>query len=466
MNQPFIINYSNQTSTFPAYEEITGAVRIAPNSVRLAITGHARDLLTIKSGWYLLCDTGDETSELREITGINQAERKLIIATPFTVEPTDTNIRVVKVQSANTVCVYNSGADDLYVDGEVLAAGDKLLWTNMAGEPPIVLYGTGDYQVSNGDIYTPVVVEPVGQALTRVSDTNVTLTLGGSPTDALLKAVSITAGWSGTLAASRGGLGLDTSGSTGFPSVTAGAWSVLSAAAFRAAIGAGTGSGTVTSVSGTANRISSTGGSTPVIDIDAAYVGQTSITTLGTITTGVWSGTAIALNKIATVTASRALVSDGSGLISASTVTATELGYLSGVTSAIQTQLDAKTGYVGTPVNLTGQTAAIAATTAYTLPAQDGFYRVSMTLCITTAGGASSTIGFQFRFTNAADNTQKTTPNINDVTRTATNTTGAVSNYSFVCYAKASTALQYIVNYASSGTPAAYSFDLVVEKIK
>lgn len=53
--------------------------------------------------------------------------------------------------------------------------------------------------------------------------------------------------------------------------------------------------GTVTSVSGTANRITSTGGTTPVIDISAAYVGQTSITTLGTITTGVWNGTNIAL---------------------------------------------------------------------------------------------------------------------------------------------------------------------------
>lgn len=51
--------------------------------------------------------------------------------------------------------------------------------------------------------------------------------------------------------------------------------------------------GTVTSVSGTANRITSTGGATPVIDIDAAYVGQASITTLGTISTGVWNGTAV-----------------------------------------------------------------------------------------------------------------------------------------------------------------------------
>ena len=51
--------------------------------------------------------------------------------------------------------------------------------------------------------------------------------------------------------------------------------------------------GIVTSVSGTANRITSTGGTTPVIDISASYVGQSSITTLGTIGTGVWQGTVI-----------------------------------------------------------------------------------------------------------------------------------------------------------------------------
>lgn len=42
------------------------------------------------------------------------------------------------------------------------------------------------------------------------------------------------------------------------------------------------------------------------------------------------------------LTASRALVSNGSGKIGVSAVTATELGYLDGVTSAIQTQLNAK----------------------------------------------------------------------------------------------------------------------------
>lgn len=44
--------------------------------------------------------------------------------------------------------------------------------------------------------------------------------------------------------------------------------------------------GFVTSVSGTTNRITSTGGTTPVIDISASYVGQSSITTVGALSSG------------------------------------------------------------------------------------------------------------------------------------------------------------------------------------
>lgn len=56
-----------------------------------------------------------------------------------------------------------------------------------------------------------------GEALTKTDDTNVTLTLGGAPTTAVLNATSVTVGWSGTLAASRGGFGLDASASSGVP---------------------------------------------------------------------------------------------------------------------------------------------------------------------------------------------------------------------------------------------------------
>lgn len=47
-----------------------------------------------------------------------------------------------------------------------------------------------------------------GAALTKVDDTNVTLTLGGGPSTALLTAASLTLGWTGQLGVTRGGTGL------------------------------------------------------------------------------------------------------------------------------------------------------------------------------------------------------------------------------------------------------------------
>ncbi len=58
-----------------------------------------------------------------------------------------------------------------------------------------------DFSAQFGSPYT-------ASALTEINDTNVTLTLGGTPATSLLKAVSITAGWTGQLSVSRGGTGL------------------------------------------------------------------------------------------------------------------------------------------------------------------------------------------------------------------------------------------------------------------
>lgn len=65
------------------------------------------------------------------------------------------------------------------------------------------------------------------------------------------------------------------------------------------------------------------------------------------------------------LTASRALVSDSDGKVATSAVTATELGYLDGVTSKVQTQLNAKQGTISgaattiTSTNLTTNRALI-----------------------------------------------------------------------------------------------------------
>ena len=89
-------------------------------------------------------------------------------------------------------------------------------------------------------------------------------------------------------------------------------------------------SGTVTSVNGTVNRITSTGGTDPILDISANYVGQTSLKTLGTITTGVWNGTDIALADGGT----NASLTASNGGIFYSTATAGEI--LAGTATAGQ----------------------------------------------------------------------------------------------------------------------------------
>lgn len=196
----------------------------------------------------------------------------------------------------------------------------------------------------------------------------------------------------------------------------------------------GGGTGTVTSVSGVADRTTITGVATvnPTVDIAATYVGQNTITTLGTVSTGTWNATAIAVNKMAAITASRAVVSDGSGFISAATTTATEIGYVNGVTSAIQTQLNAKqatitfgtgvqtalgvnigsagapvlfNGALGTPssgtvTNLTGTASInINGTVGATTPTTGVFTTLvagsTTSLLLGTAGSAVGNIGFR-----------------------------------------------------------------------
>ena len=73
---------------------------------------------------------------------------------------------------------------------------------------------SGDVALSGGGTTNPMTWLTPG-ALTKVDDTNVTLTLGGTPTTALLRAASLTLGWTGTLALARGGTAANLTASTG-----------------------------------------------------------------------------------------------------------------------------------------------------------------------------------------------------------------------------------------------------------
>ena len=79
---------------------------------------------------------------------------------------------------------------------------------------------------------------------------------------------------------------------------------------------------------------------TPSGDVTLTNAGVFGIASGVIVNADVSASAAIAFSKMENLTTSRALVSDGNGDVSVSAVTSTEIGYLDGVTSSIQTQLD------------------------------------------------------------------------------------------------------------------------------
>lgn len=142
-------------------------------------------------------------------------------------------------------------------------------------------------------------------ALTKTDDTNVTLTLGGSPTNALLAATSLTLGWNGQLSVARGGTGVSTTPANGqlligngtgytVANLTAGSNISITNTAGGISISSSNPGGTVTSVAAltlgtTGTDLSSTvanGTTTPVITLN---VPTASATNRGALSSTDWS---------------------------------------------------------------------------------------------------------------------------------------------------------------------------------
>jgi hypothetical protein len=114
--------------------------------------------------------------------------------------------------------IHGGTSQTTYILGDILYAStantlSKLTGNTTSGIQYLSQTGTGAVSaapvwatISGGDI--------TGTALTKVDDTNVTLTLGGTPTTALLRTASITAGWAGVLSGARGGTGVANTGLT------------------------------------------------------------------------------------------------------------------------------------------------------------------------------------------------------------------------------------------------------------
>ena len=153
------------------------------------------------------------------------------------------------------------------IDGVTLVAGDRVLVKNQ---------GTA----SENGIYVAV----ASGAASRSSDANGTADTGEltSGTFTFVEAGTVNFD-SGFVVSTDGTITVGTTGIT---------WTQFSGAgSFEAGDGLSK-SGTQVNVNVTSNRTAITA---DAIDISANYVGQSSITTLGTITTGVWNGTDVAV---------------------------------------------------------------------------------------------------------------------------------------------------------------------------
>lgn len=113
-----------------------------------------------------------------------------------------------------------------------------------------------------------------GAALTKTDDTNVTLTLGGAPSTALLRAASLTLGWTGTLSVARGGTNLasgTSGGILGYTGTTTLASSALLAAGYTV-IGGGAGATPTAVATGAPVVVALTDGATPALDASLGTV--------------------------------------------------------------------------------------------------------------------------------------------------------------------------------------------------
>ncbi len=145
---------------------------------------------------------------------------------------TSSSISTPYILSLPLTVPYGGTGDTTFTAYSVLCAGTTATGAlqNVSG-----LGTSGQVLTSNGIGALPTwqsVVDITPAALTEINDTNVTLTLGGTPATSLLQAVSLTLGWTGQLSLLRGGSNANlTASNGGIVYSTASAMAILSGTA-------------------------------------------------------------------------------------------------------------------------------------------------------------------------------------------------------------------------------------------
>ena len=290
---------------------MNGTGTVIDNQIpRMSGTG-GRDMDTVAS--VLLNDNGTISVATDPTTGLNVATKQYV-DNALNGQGYKTAVRVATVIAGTLASDFENGDT---VDGVVLATSDRILIKNQVAP------------ADNG-IYT---VNASG-APTRTTDMDTWAEVVGAFTN-VQEGTQAGQFWACSAAAG------------GTINVTAMNWFAFGVGAGITDLNGETGTtqSFATGTSGTNFSISSSS-NTHTFNIPTA-----SAANRGLLSTTDWSdfdskqdaitGAASTITTL-DLTASRALVSNGSGKVAVSTVTSTELGYSSGVTSALQTQLDAK----------------------------------------------------------------------------------------------------------------------------
>lgn len=209
------------------------------------LQGSGQFLLNSGGGTVLAVDVGGGSANQVSIISAQSGAAPIIAATG-----SDTNVGLtLRAKGSSSITMQANGGTDIAIFNNPASAANFFNFSaaQTAGAPTVGVFG-GDANISLnlGTKNTGVLLlnsvqfatTPPGgttqflrgdgtwaapftaAALTEVNDTNVTLSLGGTPSTALLQAASITAGWTGTLAVARGGTGGGTASGTLLDNIT------------------------------------------------------------------------------------------------------------------------------------------------------------------------------------------------------------------------------------------------------
>jgi hypothetical protein len=194
---PYSLNSSTGTDvTFASGSGIT----LSRSSNELTIT--AVDQSTTNE-LQTIANTSDATSHTVTLSN-SGGTVQLVEGTGVTLTTTGTSgAGVVTIAATNNGTVTNFSAGDL---SPLFTTTEANTTTTPALTFALTNAGANTY-FGNATGSTAAPSYTSAGSLTKTDDTNVTLTLGGNPTTSLLRSTSLTLGWTGQLAVSRGGTG-------------------------------------------------------------------------------------------------------------------------------------------------------------------------------------------------------------------------------------------------------------------